>query len=372
MLLVVKLFTTKTLKIKFMSDIEQNHSGSGDNISGDKYSVETLKILNNSTYKPNISNFNSYGDKISERDLKIFSLNVHHDKIKQFKNLLDQIQFKCELGEYFSAKESVVEATAIWHNYHKLMLYNALCTFATSDISELVFRDNQTDKIKKLVIESKKIPKDELYNLITKKIAENFYELIRSNVNKLNTESKDDEKKMIYYRYAMACHINRLEFCFELSPQVKYLEKCVEYLSGNKKFAWLTLDKYDNPVDLNRDFFKEGIMDKRNSLINKIRSIDPNYQIPDLWFGNYFEKPEKKDNYVKTLKSYRYFYRSLILLGLPLTGILFLIYMTFDSKTFIEFLIVFIPTTIFIFPFGEFRLSLVHRITRFLSKFITK
>ena len=355
-----------------MSEIVQNHEGSGDNIARDKLAIEAAIILSEIFYNNPVSNFHYHGDKISEKDDELFSKNVHLDKVKHLKNLLDKIQFHCDLGEYTYAKDCVNEATVFWHNYPELLLYNALCTFATSDISELIFTNNLTNKIRKLVEEAKELRGSNLYDSITQKISEEFYLLIEKNIFKLNSESLQGDKKMDYYRYAMVCHITRLEFCYEILPNIKYLKKCVEYLSGNDKFAWLTIDQNNMPIDLNQDFYKEGILKKRESLIAKIRIIEPTYQSPDLWFGKYYSKPEKKESYINTQTNRIYFYKIIVFLIIPFLGLILWISNTFDFKIFIEFLIIFVPLIIIVYPFGEFRLSILDMITRSVHKWLAK
>lgn len=362
-----------------MNKQKQQHYGTGDIIGENKYEENALIIVKGyGNQLENHIHFNSK-DAISEEDIKEFSENVHVDKVKHFKNLIERIKFLTELNDFSEAQKTIEEATTIWHNYQKLMLYNAFCTFVTTETVKLIFQDKEIDKIKKLVKASENIKKDELYSSITFAISDSFYRLIDSNVLRLNKEIslKSNNWRFLSrfavedYRYAMVRHINRLEFCFQIHIDTKYLKKCVDYLSGHQGFAWVVLDRNGNTIDLNEDFFEGGVLKKRNDVVDQIRKFESNYQPPTLWYGTYDEKPVDMAKYRRNKRRQKLFLFVLFLIFI-LIMLCIKINNAFEFQSFVVFIGLFGLAIIFFHPLGDYRLNSLQRLTRGVYKIIIR
>ena len=354
----------------------QEHHGTGDIAGRDKYEAKAISITKIAGNQ--IVNYVNK-DRISEDDLKEFSNNVHEDSIKHFKNLIDRIQFLAELNDFLEAKQAIDEATTIWHNYQKLMLYNSLCTFAVSETVELIFRNKAINKIRKLVEASKNIKEDTLFKSITSTISESFYNLIITNVKRLNNEAPKEyrnwrflsKERIEYYRYAMAQHINRLEFCYEICPNIEYLKRCVDYLSGHQGFAWVILDDNGNLIDINNDFFEGGVEKKRNDLIEKIWLEEKNYIPPDLWCGDYNEAPSSIANYKRKKRWQKMLFFILVIIFILILALINA-FNYLNLEDFVPFSLLFIAFFLLFHPFGTYRLSAIQKITRYIYKIISR
>ena len=246
--------------------------------------------------------------KISIEDEKEFGQIVRKDRTYEYKNLLNRIDLHCDLLEFGEAKKLIDEANSIYHNYHILLSYNALCEYALSDISKLTLDNRITNRIVKLLNTAKDQKSDsQYYHKISAMIGQNFYDFINSNIEKLLAEAPRDwiratpERQKLYYN-AIAKHIIQLETCFEIHQDTQYLENCVNHLSGQKKYAWIKINADNTEEDFGRFYFEEGTRFKLLALRNKIRIYKKDYELPELLFGNYFEEPSSKRKIISTKK----------------------------------------------------------------------
>ena len=89
-------------------------------------------------------------------------------------------------------------------------------------------------------------------------------------------------------------YINIMELCFDISPNIFFIETAIKELTGLGKATWIDLDKEGNMT--NKKFLLKINFDAvktRTRLINKVQNIDNSYTppiFPKLSFVTKFER----------------------------------------------------------------------------------
>jgi tetratricopeptide (TPR) repeat protein len=355
--------------------MKQVSNDKGDNIGRNKITKLFYDIAGD--YINNINDIRISSDKLQTEDEEEFLKDVHIDRVKEYKNLLNRAEINIDLGYYEKAQEFIEDANTICHNHHKTLSYNALCIYATSNVAELTLTNHITVKIIKLLSKAKEhTEKSEIREIIAKSIADNFYLFIHRNLEQLHLHKPTNwitatvERFKLYYK-AISKHLDQLETCFEIYPNIEYLKDCVKNLCGYEGYAWLSLNDDGSLVDLGVEFFNESTISKLYRLEKKIKEIEPNFILPEILYGNYFETPQKKKERLSVKKRKKAFSLIFIVLSISLFSII--IITAYDVKDFLSFLILFLIIVGLIQPWGTYRLNVIQRLIRLAEKkFISK
>ncbi len=348
-------------------DEEINYSEfSNDVISGDK---KILNIIGNEKVKILIPN----AFKLTKEDEKEFGPIVRRDRALEYKNLLNRIILECGLTEYDEASIFVEEANKIYHHYHILLSYNALCIYALSDISKLTINKRVTNKIVQLLKEAKiQKPDSEKYLEISNNIGKHFYGFINMSLNKIISEAPRSFRTLTIYRQklyynAISKHLIQLETCFEIHQDTQYLEDYVNHLSGQKNYAWIHLISKSEEEDFGRLHFQGGTRMKIFELERKIKAYKTDYTLPELLFGNYFEEPVSRKKNLSTIEK-RWYLNIWVITFLIFIVFLLPIILKFDVVEYLSFLAASGGVAWIFQPRGQFRMNYLEKVSRYFDK----
>jgi hypothetical protein len=347
-----------------MNEIAQTHSGSGDNIAGNKI----LNIIRDQKVT-NVQIENA--DKLRPEDEKEFGDDVARNRIKEYRNLLNRIDFHADLGEFDTANNFVQEANLICHNHHIILSYNALCIYALSDVKKLTTDNSITDKILKLLNKAKELNNLSKYHMnISATIAKNFYNLLKDSIFYLRDNAPKNwrrislERQQLYYE-AIVRHLFKLETCFEIHQNTDYLKTFINHLCGHEGYPWINLTE-SGEIDFGSIFLGEPTTAKLKKLEKRIRDFEPSYQMPEILYGNYFDTPLSKKDFFSIKERQKYFGILVSLLGVIafLTPLL----MGYEIWGYLNFLVLYFLVALIFQPFGDYRMNLIERISRIIHK----
>ncbi len=347
-----------------MSEQTQMHLGSGDNVARDK----VMNIIKDQ----NVTNIQiENADKLRPEDEKEFGEDVARNRIKEYRNLLNRIDFHCDLGEFDTAKNFVQEANIICHNHHIILSYNSLCIYALSNVKYLTADDNVTDKILKLLNKAKELNTDSQYEQnISATIGKHFFNLIRENLQYLKETAPKNwrrisiERQQLYYK-AIVLLLFKLETCFEIHQDTRYLKAFVNNLCGQDGYAWIKLTE-NGEIDFGYMFLGEPTVNKLQKLEDKIKQFERNYTIPEILYGDYFDTPLSKKEIFSIRKRQKYFGIITILIGV--VAFLAPLLLGHDIWDYLKFYVFFLLIALIFQPQGKQRTNTIEKISRAMHK----
>ena len=345
---------------------QQQHSGSGDNVNGNKI----MNIIRDQ----NVTNLQiENADKLRPEDEKEFGDDVARHRIKEYRNILNRIDFHCDLEEFTIAKDFIQQANIICHNHHIILSYNALCIYALSNIRELTKDYNLTDKIIKLLNKAKELNEESKYHTnISISIANNFYLLLKENLIYLKNNAPKNwrrittERKQLYYK-AIVKLLFRLETCFEINHDIKYLKAFVNNLCGQEGYPWINIAE-TGQIDFGSIFLGEPTIEKLRKLEKEIRKYEPNYNIPEILYGDYFDKPLSRKEIFSLQVRQRFW--AIISISIIILAFVTPLLLGYEFWEYIKFFLSFIFIAFAFQPFGKNRLNLLERISRSIHRTI--
>ena len=147
----------------------------------------------------------------------------------------------------------------------------------------------------------------------------------------------------------------------------KYLIECVDHLSGLKGYPWIHILNNLNEEDFGKYYFEGGTRLKLIKLENRIRKFDSTYHLPELLFGNYFEAPKSKKEFISTKQKVKLVNVWFIFFGII---ILFIvpIWLKYNFFDYFIFLALFYGASLLIQPIGKYRVSYLQKFIRYIYK----
>lgn len=355
---------TRSTKQKNIS----GHNIAADYVGGDKINSLIGKIIGNHNIT-NINILSSSKYKLTEEDENKFKSFVPEGKIAEFKNLIERIEFLCDLGDYEEAKGFIEEANKIYHNHPILLVLNGLCEYATLDKVEVIKHPELINKTIKLFEKAREVDEG-LANYYgwNESIAQHFYEILAKYIEAIRKQVSQyfSVWRHIDYYKAIAKHLIHLENCYKINEETFYLKEFVLHLSGYKGYAWFNITPSGQKRDLGTEIFDGGATNQLNWLVQLIRIHESEYTPPDIQYGNYFDDPQPRNNLnginrkVKIIRN--------VALSISTIGIILFLYFG-NMQIYVKLLIVFCPILIWglSHPFGE-KMSLLQRFSIFLMK----
>jgi tetratricopeptide (TPR) repeat protein len=265
-----------------------------DYVGGDKVNSLIGKIIGNHNVT-NIHIASTEKIKISKEDEKKYSDFIPKDKLPEFKNLIERIEFLCELGDYEEAKEFIEEANRIYHNHPILLNLHGLCEYAVLDKVEVIKHPWYINKTIKLFEKAREVD-DYLsdYYGWNKSISMHFYKILIEYIEAVKNDVSwyfQSNQHRSYYK-AIAKHLLHLENCFKIHQDPFYLKVFVNHLSGYEGYPWFDIDFKGTVHDLGNGIFENGAKGELDKLVIKIKEIDLEYIPPEIKYGDYFAEPK--------------------------------------------------------------------------------
>ncbi|MEM1328506.1 MAG: hypothetical protein AAGI23_21300 [Bacteroidota bacterium] len=355
--------------------INQTNS-QGHNVKGDYYKggdevnsiIGRIEGDNNTTnlYFGTIRNL-----KLDEDDEKNFGRYVIlTDRLCEFKNLIERIEFYCELYFFNEAMELIREANKIYHNHPMLLALHGLCEYALLDKLELIRYPEILSKTIKLFQKLEELHTDRtvVHLDLDKVVGDHLYTFISSSIKGIvrNTAHFITDSKAISYYKVIAKYLIHYENCYEINRNTKYLKEYVFHLSGHRSYAWFMKVMDDEIIDHGIGIFEGGAEKHLAKLIDIIKKAEPNYIPPQVKYGDYFKPP-------KTESTRRVSYGFLEILAIVLVVtylvmISWLLLSTSIPKHLILLILIFPPIVwIISHPFNG-KISLLQRIIEYFYK----
>lgn len=348
---------------------QEGHNVGNDYIGGDKF-VNSLigKIIGNHNVTTiHLSPPSKF--KLSKEDEEKFSSFIPEDKIAEFKNLIERIEFLCDLNDYEKAKIFIEEASKIYHNHPILLVFHGLCEYNTLNKTEVILHPKLFTKTVKLFEKAREINESlsQSYGW-GYSIAEHFYELLSKYIEAIRKQVRQyfSENRHIGYYKAIAKHLIHLENCYKISNNTFYLKEFILHLSGHKSYAWFNITPSGLTSDLGIGIFEGGANSQIEYLNAEIKKQEPQYILPELYYGDYFDDPKPRR------KIKRKNIRSKLLALIPIIGILTGIgFLFFYDNVSVIFVILFIIYSISIWLFSHpfnHQLSIFQKLAKFFEK----
>lgn len=347
---------------------EEGHNIAGDYIGGHK-NVDSLIIGDHNTITVVLNK--SY--ELSKDELEKFKSYIpDNSKFPEFKNLIERIEFMCELEEYAEAKRFISEANCIYHNHPVLLDLNGLCEYATLDKVEVIKKPELIRKTIKLFEKAREIDEDIAdFNGWNSSIALHFYEILSTQINTIKIRASryiESYRHNDYYK-AVAKHLIHFENCYRIHNDHLYIKEYILHLSGHKGYAWFHVYTSSKELDLGVGIFEGGAKNKLNKLVAQMEALDPSYMQPELKYGNYFEEPQPKNLVFHVNKAAQIIFYSILTAVVIGVSVLFLYV---EMELILKIILVGYPIllALILHPLGN-RKSVLQRLSSFLIRKLT-
>lgn len=200
----------------------------------------------------------------------------------RYSNYLSILEQSMKAGNYLEAYNYCNKALEVNPKSGSLWENKAICSFWLNTLDSLT-NDKATEIITYLNASKQNDSNSETYQQTAVSISDNLFTIAQYKY-KSNIPSTMLNNKTVYtnegIRQNFQC-IELMDICYQIYPKIEYLKKAVEMItSGRLKWVKKIGNTVYNSTDANTIGFDAA--KKREYLINKIRTVEANYEPPVL------------------------------------------------------------------------------------------
>jgi hypothetical protein len=297
-----------------MADPKQEHTGSGDNVGGDKIEnhikyeyrpKEETKVCpwcdtefdekpERKGNKMKCASCEKWsGDPNYERRVAHKYPHVPTDNYAEFTRLMGRIDNDIRLLRYEDALKNSEKLTRMCPGAPHGFLYNALSLYYNQSKDEIV-NDSASLILKMLELAKEKLEPEaeDDYNFISATIAYNYFYLLRGVLSQIygfyiNDKSSDKRHTVkVFYK-----HLKEMFTCYRMYPDINFLKTAIDYFYGHHQFAWFEFEPDDTDYTdikavLSEKLYKitekhKGIKQLLEEMEVEILKQDPDYRRPE-------------------------------------------------------------------------------------------